>query len=74
VLAMSLHEKLDKMKAITTQVYEVKVSRGTWKKVRATGMGALNNWVRERGFLEWRMVGMMSRSEIVESQKLEVVC
>ena len=70
---MQLHEKLNKM-TNTTQVYEVKVSRGTWKKVRATGMAALNKWVRERGFLDWRMVGMMSRSEIVESQKLEVVC
>lgn len=55
-----------------TQVYEIKKSR-TWEKVRATSMKAISNFCKENGFKDWRMVGMMSRSELSESKNLKVV-
>lgn len=55
-----------------TKVFEIKIGRN-WEKVRATSMMALNNWGKENGVKDWRMVGMMSRVETIESQKLRVV-
>lgn len=55
-----------------TQVYEIKKSR-KWEKVRATSMKAISSFCKENGFKDWRMVGMMSRGEMVESKNLEVV-
>ena len=57
----------------TTAIYEIKVGHGVWVKVRATSMPALNNWVNENGIKDWRMVGMMSRSEALENQLLTIV-
>lgn len=58
---------------MTTQVYEIKIKRN-WKKVRATSMKALSDYTKQNTEIkDWRMVGMMSSSEIIESQKLEVV-
>lgn len=59
--------------SIITKVFEIKVGRGKWQKVRATSMTALNNWAKENGVQDWRMVGMMSHSETVKSQRLKVV-
>jgi len=55
-----------------TKVFEIKIGRN-WEKVRATSMKALNDWAKENGVKDWRMVGMMSRLETIESQKLKVV-
>ena len=55
-----------------TKVFEIKIGRN-WEKVRATSMKALNDWGKENGVKDWRMVGMMSRLETIESQKLKVV-
>jgi len=57
---------------IKSNVYEIKVNR-SWQKVRATSMLALNNWAKENNITNWRMVGMMSISELKESQSLKVV-
>lgn len=58
---------------MTTQVYEIKIKRN-WKKVRATSMKALSDYTEKNPQIkDWRMVGMMSRSEMIESQNLEVV-
>ena len=57
---------------IKSSVYEIK-SKGKWSKVRATSMMALNKWAKENNVSDWRMVGMMSISEIKESQSLKVV-
>lgn len=59
-------------KAIKSTVYEIK-SKGKWSKVRATSMKALSDWAKENNVSDWRMVGMMSRAELQESQNLEVV-
>jgi hypothetical protein len=56
----------------STTVFEIKKGR-TWSKVRATSMTTLNQYCKENGFTDWRMVGMMSRSEMIESQSLTVV-
>jgi hypothetical protein len=55
-----------------TKVFEIKIGK-TWKKVRATSMKALSDWTKENNVKDWRMVGMMSRIETIESQALEVV-
>ena len=55
-----------------TQVYEIKVNR-KWSKVRATSMKSLSDWSKENNVSDWRMVGMMSISETLESQSLKVV-
>ena len=55
-----------------TQVYEIKINR-KWSKVRATGMKSLSDWSKDNNVSDWRMVGMMSRSEILESQNLRIV-
>jgi hypothetical protein len=57
---------------MTTQVYEIKENR-KWRKVRATSIMALSSWTKQNNVSDWRMVGMMSSSEIRESQKLQVV-
>ena len=53
-------------------LFEIKIERN-WERVRATSMMALNNWGKENGVKDWRMVGMISRIEIIESKKLRVV-
>ena len=53
-------------------LFEIKIGRN-WERVRATSMMALNNWGKENGVKDWRMVGMISRIEIIESKKLRVV-
>ena len=55
-----------------TQVYEIKINK-KWSKVRATSMKALSDWTKENNVSDWRMIGMMSRSETLESQSLKVV-
>ena len=55
-----------------TKVFEIKINK-TWKKVRATSISALSNWAKENNVKDWRMVGMISRAETIESQVLEVV-
>ena len=57
---------------IKSSVYEIKINR-KWYKVRATSMKALSDWAKENNVSDWRMVGMMSNSEIKESQSLKVV-
>ena len=57
---------------VKTSVYEIKTGR-KWSRVRATSMKALNDWVKENGVSDWRMVGMMSISETKESQSIKVV-
>ena len=56
----------------TTNIYEVKIN-GKWSKVRATSMIELNKWCESVGIKQWRMCGMMSVSELKESQTLTVV-
>lgn len=57
---------------IKSSVYEIKINR-KWSKVRATSIKALNDWAKENKVSDWRMVGMMSRIEILESKKLQLV-
>lgn len=57
---------------IKSSVYEIKINR-KWSKVRATNMKALSEWAKQNNVSDWRMVGMMSTSEIIESQKLQIV-
>ena len=59
---------------IKTNVYEVKIGK-KWFKVRATSMKALSDWtkIKENNVSDWRCAGMMSRSEIIDSQTLEIV-
>ena len=57
---------------ISSSVFEIKINR-KWSKVRATSIKALSSWADENNVSDWRMVGMMSRSEIIESQKLLIV-
>ncbi len=54
------------------KVFEIKIGR-TWKKVRATSINALSAWSKENNVNDWRMVGMMSRKELKESQNLKLV-
>jgi hypothetical protein len=54
------------------KVFEIKIGRN-WKKVRATSIKALSDWGKENGAKDWRMIGMMSRSEMEESKNLELV-
>jgi hypothetical protein len=56
----------------TTKVFEIKIGR-KWSKVRATSIPALSKWAKENGVSDWRMVGMMSRAEMADSQSLQVV-
>lgn len=55
-----------------TNIYEIKMNR-KWSKVRATSMIALNKWCEEMGIKEWRMCGMMSSYELLESKEITVV-
>ena len=57
---------------MATRVYEIKKGR-TWSKVRASSMKNLSDYCKSNGISDWRMVGMMSRAETIESQKLEIV-
>ena len=43
--------------------FEIKKGR-KWTMVMASGMSAINNYCEENGYSDWRMVGMMSRSEL----------
>lgn len=56
-----------------TQVYEIKIKRN-WIKVRATSMKAISDYLKQNEEVkDWRMVGMMSRIETLESKNLELV-
>lgn len=55
-----------------TSVFEIKIG-SKWTRVRATSMVALNKWANENNVKDWRMVGMMSRSEIELSKSLNIV-
>lgn len=55
-----------------TQVYEIKKGRN-WEKVRATSINALSRWAKENNINDWRMMGMMSISEIIKSKDLIIV-
>ena len=57
---------------VKSSVYEIKIGR-KWSKVRATSIKALSDWSKENGVSDWRMVGMMSKSEAEESKSLKVV-
>lgn len=57
---------------MNTAIYEIKINR-KWSKVRATSMIALNNWCNTMNIKQWRTCGMMSISELQESQSLIVV-
>ena len=57
---------------IKSSVYEIKINR-KWSKVRATSIKSLSDWSKENNVSDWRMVGMMSKAEIKESQTLKVV-
>ena len=63
--------KTNNEKSISS-VYEIKINR-KWSKVRATSMKSLSDWAKENNVSDWRMVGMMSISEIKESQSFKVV-
>jgi hypothetical protein len=54
------------------QVFEIKIGR-KYTKVRATSMSAVNTYCKENGISDWRMVGMMSISEMEASKMLPVV-
>ncbi len=55
-----------------TKVFEIKIGR-KWSRVRATSMKSLSDWAKENNVSDWRMVGMMSISETIESKSLKVV-
>jgi len=55
-----------------TQVYELKV-KGVWVKVRARGIAALSRYAKENKIKDWRMVGMMSRREMLASKTLPII-
>lgn len=56
----------------STQVYEIKIGR-EWKAVRATSIKAISDYSKKINAKDWRMAGMMSRAEMIESKNLEVV-
>lgn len=56
----------------TTGVYEVKIGN-RYKQVRATSIKSLNDWCKENNVSDWRMTGMMSRAELLQSQNLIIV-
>ena len=60
------------MADIKSSVYEIKIN-SKWSKVRATSMRALSDWAKANNVSDWRMVGMMSNTEIRESQNIEIV-
>jgi len=66
------NKKMTTSNEIKGSVYEIKINR-KWSKVRATSMMALSKWAKKNNVADWRMVGMMSRSETKESQLLKVV-
>ena len=47
--------------------FEIKKGR-KWTMVIASGMSALNSYCEANGFTDWRMVGMMSRSELAHAK------
>lgn len=57
------------------QVYDVKIKgKRNWKRVRATSMKALSDYTKKRPEItDWRMVGIMSRLEMIESKTTEIV-
>jgi hypothetical protein len=57
---------------VIAAVYEIKVNR-KWSKVRATSMKALSDWSKQNNVADWRMVGMMSKSELEASKTIEIV-
>lgn len=54
------------------KTFEIKIGR-SWERVRATSIKALSDWSKENGVKDWRMVGMMSRSEMESAKNLKVV-
>lgn len=56
----------------TTKVFEIKKGR-KWFQVRATSITAANQYCKDNGYSDWRMVGMMSRAELAASQTLKIV-
>jgi hypothetical protein len=54
------------------KVFEIKIGR-KWSKVRASSITALNTYCKENNIADWRMVGMMSISEMEASKMLPVV-
>lgn len=54
------------------KVFEIK-RNGKWSKVQSESIVTLNSWAEKNNVSNWRMVGMMSRSEINEAKKLPIV-
>jgi len=55
-----------------TQIYQIKKDR-KWETVRATSMKAISNYCKDNYYSDWRMVGMMSRTEMISNKDLKIV-
>jgi len=57
---------------MTTQTYQIKKNR-KWETVKATSMKAISDYCKENDYSDWRMLGMVSRSEMISNKDLKVV-
>ena len=55
------------------QIYEIKINRNKWEKVKASGIKALSDYCKKNNIPDWRMVGMQSISEMKENKNLREV-
>ncbi len=49
--------------------FKVKIDK-KWVMVQAEGMVAINAYCKDQGYADWKMVGMMSRGEMLKAKKL----
>lgn len=56
----------------TYALFDVKIGR-KWSKVRASSIQALSKWAKENNVIDWRMVGMRSRQEMLDDKSLPIV-
>ena len=56
------------------KVFEIKRAKSRkWERVQAQSMKALSDWSKLNDIVDWRMVGMMSRAETLDSKTLPIV-
>lgn len=56
------------------KVFEIKRAKSRkWERVQAQSMKSLSDWSKFNNVVDWRMVGMMSRAETLDSKTLPIV-
>lgn len=64
-IVVSLHCK---QKQIDMKFFEIKNGKN-WELVQASSMMAINKFCKNNGYTDWRMCGMMSRTELENNKK-----